>query len=109
MILEQIGEVSAGSIRIENLADTLKEKAIQQARFELDCWHKSLAVRMADKSKNWTKSENNIVFKQKEVIKYYINNFTQSLSEEIKTWGDTNLVNGILKPQIRQLDEEIEQ
>jgi GTPase Era involved in 16S rRNA processing len=120
-ILEQIGEASGRDVRIRNLANQLKEKAIQQAKdgwvywykgsYEgsySDYWYKSLGERMADKSKNW-KSIHNPFSSQNTLIIDYINQFNQDLSKEIKDWGSNKLDNGILKPKLKQLNEEIEQ
>jgi hypothetical protein len=112
--LEQIGEASGRNIKICNSANSLKEKAIQQARdswvywYEWGEWRKSLWGRMADKSKNW-KSKHNPVISQNKLIQDYSNQFTQDLSKEINDWGSNKLGDDILNPKLKQLNDVIEQ
>lgn len=105
-ILEQIGEVSGRDIKIHNLANQLKKEAIEQANVSWANWYDGLSKRMSKNSKNWC-SENSHVFKQKQLIKDYVNQFIRNLSQQIDNWGNKQLNDGILKDKLQQLDDKI--
>jgi uncharacterized tellurite resistance protein B-like protein/GTPase SAR1 family protein len=105
-ILEQIGEASGRDIKIRFLADKLKERVVEQAAESWDEWSEGLSERMAQKSLSWT-SEHNPVFSQDKLIKDYISQFVQELTQEIDAWGNNILRDVILQQNLKILDEEI--
>jgi hypothetical protein len=107
-ILEQIGEASGRDVRIRLLADQLIESVVEQAAESWDEWSECLSERMAQKSLSWT-SEHNPVLSQDKLIKDYMSQFLQDLTQEIDAWGNNTFKDVILQQNIKILDERISQ
>ncbi len=107
-ILEKIGEASGCDIRIRNLADDLKNKAIEEASVSWGEWYQGLKERMNAKAQNWH-SQYSHIFNQNELIQDYANQFVRDLQTEIDEWGHTQLRDIVLQENLKFLDQKIRQ
>ncbi|MEJ6481909.1 dynamin family protein [Nostoc punctiforme UO1] len=103
-ILEQIGEASGRDVRIQILANEVKELAFEQTNESWDEWIEGLGERLANKLERWT-SPHNPIFNQQQVRQDYINQFIHDLKNEIDQWGEKELKNRILKPHFEILED----
>lgn len=77
-ILEQIGEAGGRDVRIQILANEVRELAFKEAN---ESWHElieGLGERLANKLEQWT-SPHNIFFNQQQVRQDYVNHFIDDL------------------------------
>ncbi|MCC5647572.1 dynamin family protein [Nostoc sp. CHAB 5824] len=102
-ILEQIGEASGRDVRIQILANELRELAFEQANESWHEWIEGLGERLAKKLEKWT-SPHNPIFNQQQVRQDYLNYFIHDLQNEIDEWGEKKLKNEILKPHFEILE-----
>jgi tRNA U34 5-carboxymethylaminomethyl modifying GTPase MnmE/TrmE len=107
-ILEQIGEASGRDVTIRRMADQLKKQSIQQATESWMQWKRGLSSRIAEKSKQWS-SKHSHIWSQKQLIQDYTAQFCSELQREINTWGNNQLRDEILKPNLKDLDRGIHQ
>jgi uncharacterized tellurite resistance protein B-like protein/GTPase SAR1 family protein len=107
-ILEQIGEASGRDVRICNLADQLIDEAISQAAESWDKWNEGLGERIAEQSTHWYSQHSHIWSKDK-LIRDYADQFGRDLQREIQEWGNTQLRDVILKPNLEIFDRGIRQ
>jgi hypothetical protein len=107
-ILEQIGEASGCDVTIRRMADQLKKQSIQQATGSWMQWKRGLSSRIAEKSKQWS-SKHSHIWSQKQLIQDYAAQFCSELQREINTWGNNQLSDEILIPNLKDLDRGIHQ
>lgn len=107
-ILEQIGEASGRDVTIRLIADQLKKQSIQQVTGSWVQWKKGLAKQMAAKSQQWN-SKHSHLWSQKQLIQDYAAQFCSELQREINTWGNNQLRDEVLKPNLKELDRKIHQ
>ncbi|MBD1806938.1 dynamin family protein [Microcoleus sp. FACHB-SPT15] len=107
-ILEQIGEASGRDVTIRLMAEQLEKQSIQQATGAWVQWKKGLVERMTQKSKQWS-SHHSHIWSQKQLIQDYAAQFASDIQKEINTWGNNQLKDEILKPNLKELDKGIRQ
>jgi uncharacterized tellurite resistance protein B-like protein/GTPase SAR1 family protein len=107
-ILEQIGEASGRDVKICNLADQLIDEAISQAAESWDKWNEGVGERIAEQSTHWYSQHSHIWSKDK-LIRDYADQFGRDLQREIQEWGNTQLRDVILKPNLEIFDTRIRQ
>ncbi|MDZ8087912.1 MAG: dynamin family protein [Nostoc sp. DedQUE12b] len=103
-ILEQIGEASGRDVRIQVLANEVRDLALEEANKSWHEWIEGLIERLANKLEHWTSSHNPI-FSQQQLRQDYVNQFIRDLQNEIDIWGEKELKNKILKPHFEFLDK----
>lgn len=107
-ILEQIGEASGRDVTIHRIADQLKKQSIQQTTGAWVQWKRGLSSRIEEKSKQWN-SKYSHIWSQKQLIQDYAAQFSSELQREINTWGNNQLRDEILKPNLKELNRVIHQ
>ncbi|MTJ51449.1 dynamin family protein [Anabaena sp. UHCC 0253] len=105
-IIEQIGEASGHDVKIQLLADDIRDTVFELANKSWHEWIEGLGERLANKIEKWT-SKHNPIFNQQQVRQDYINQFTRDLQREIDEWGEKELKQKILMPNIELLDDYI--
>ncbi len=106
-IIEKIGEASGRDIKIRVLGEEIIKQTMYEAEESWNKWRDRLKIRLAQKSKKWS-SRHSPVISQKDLIKDYINSFTNDLVTEIDAWGNQELGDSILKRNIKLLNTKIE-
>ena len=104
-IFEQMAEASGRDVKIKLLADELMEKSANEAIESWNEWVQGLEESLIAKSDRWT-SEHNHIWRQKELIKDYSNQFALDMTKEIEDWASQKL-QAILQQNVGVLNNQI--
>ena len=104
-IFEQIGEASGRFGKITYAASQLIENSGEKVTESWNNWVEELASRIAEEAEAW-KSEYSPLSDRKKVVEDYIQQFQASLSNELQTWGSTQVKDIVLK-EINELNLKI--
>jgi uncharacterized tellurite resistance protein B-like protein/tRNA U34 5-carboxymethylaminomethyl modifying GTPase MnmE/TrmE len=107
-ILEQIGEASGRDVTIRRMVDQIQKQSIQRATGSWVQWKTSLSSRIAEKSQRWS-SKHSHIWSQKQLVQDYTAQFCSELQKEINVWGNNQLRDDILKPNLKDVDKRIHQ
>lgn len=105
-IFEKIGEASGRDVKIKKLAEIQQKEVIKQATYSWTKWCEELRKNITHQSQHWDSLHSPVVSQDK-LIQDYINQFTETVSREIDTWGNTKLRDVILLQSIKDLDVKI--
>ncbi|MEQ9549673.1 MAG: dynamin family protein [Coleofasciculus sp. G3-WIS-01] len=108
-LIEQIGELSGQSVRLEILIKRwIKELEIPLRKQLKSSWNKWIRLSLFDdlkeKSKKW-ESDGDVVWKQEEVVEDYTDKFKDDLINAIIEWGQQN--KNSIDFNIKSLDDRI--
>lgn len=107
MLLEKIGEISGCDVRIKLLANEFMTATIEEITDSWNTWVENLVDRLAENAVDWSSSHSR-VWKQKEVIRDYTEQFSTDLKNEINSWQIESF-NLILRAGIELFNEGIAQ
>jgi len=104
-IFEQIGETSGRFGKITHAASQLIENSGEKVIESWNNWIEGLASRITEEAEAWN-SEHSPLSDRKKVVQDYTQQFQASLSNELQTWGTTEVKDIILK-EINELNLKI--
>ncbi|NJO18902.1 MAG: hypothetical protein HC838_00885 [Spirulinaceae cyanobacterium RM2_2_10] len=105
-ILERISEAGARSVRVEELADQLLDRVIDEVDCAWEEWLEAFSSKVEKRSQNW-ETEYSLFWDKDKVFTDYGNQFRADLQEELFNWANGKVVGGILDPRLRRLDTAI--
>ena len=89
-ILQKIEEASERDVKILSTTEKLKDESIKKTVEIWDKWAEGLSDRLGEKINEWN-SEHSPLWDQEKVIKDYSERFTTCLSNELESWGNTEV------------------
>lgn len=102
-IVEKIGEVSGFDIKVQVLSNELFNEALEEVDKSWDEWLEGIDERLIEKMDYWTTNYED----KRRILRDYSEKFAEDISTDIDTWLQERVIQYILQPKVKQLENEI--